>query len=194
MAAGARDRSYLRASHADRDQVIDVLKAAFVQGRLAKDEFDLRVGQALASRTYADLTAVTTDIPAERTGAQPLKPARQSVDKKAVIAMAGMTAALLGLLTVAMTAVAGLAGLAFGILFALMVAIPLAGLLNLHSWLEKRASKQPSQKLPPSAGSNTAQHRTSAGPAGELPQIELDPWHRTQAAQGLRLLATTPVR
>ncbi|HYB85336.1 MAG TPA: DUF1707 domain-containing protein [Streptosporangiaceae bacterium] len=62
---------HLRASHADREQVIDVLKAAFVQGMLAKDEFDLRVGQTLASRTYADLAAVTADIPAAVTAAQP---------------------------------------------------------------------------------------------------------------------------
>ena len=43
----------------------NVLKAAFVQDRLTKDEFDDRVGQALASRTYADLTALTADLPAE---------------------------------------------------------------------------------------------------------------------------------
>jgi Domain of unknown function (DUF1707) len=66
-----------RASDADRDQVIDVLKAAFVQGRLTKDEFDARVGAALASRTYADLAAHTADIPAARLGAQPVRqPAR----------------------------------------------------------------------------------------------------------------------
>ncbi len=41
----------LRASHADREQVIDALKAAFVQGRLTEDEFDARVGQAFASQT-----------------------------------------------------------------------------------------------------------------------------------------------
>jgi len=44
IAAGAAGRSHLRASHADREQVIDVLKAAFVQGRLTKAELDLRVG------------------------------------------------------------------------------------------------------------------------------------------------------
>jgi len=54
----------LRASHADREQVIEILKAAFVQGRLTKDQFDARVDQALASRTYADLTALTADLPA----------------------------------------------------------------------------------------------------------------------------------
>ena len=71
VAAGAGGHSHLRASHADREQVIGVLKAAFVQGRLAKDEFDLRVGQVLASRTYADLGALTADIPAGLVSAQP---------------------------------------------------------------------------------------------------------------------------
>jgi hypothetical protein len=51
MAAGVGDRPHLRASHAEREQVIGLLKAAFVEERLAKDEFDLRVGQVLTSRT-----------------------------------------------------------------------------------------------------------------------------------------------
>jgi Domain of unknown function (DUF1707) len=67
----------MRASHADRDQVIDLLKAAFVQGRLAKDELDLRVGQVLASRTYADLGALTADIPTGQVRAQSPSPARK---------------------------------------------------------------------------------------------------------------------
>jgi hypothetical protein len=52
-----------RASDADREQVIGVLKAAFAQGRLTKDEFDARVGHAFTSRTYADLAALTADVP-----------------------------------------------------------------------------------------------------------------------------------
>ena len=60
--AAAQHPGQLRASHADREQAIEQLKAAFVDGRLTKDEFDLRVGQTLASRTYADLTAVTSDL------------------------------------------------------------------------------------------------------------------------------------
>lgn len=71
----AAGRGHLRGSHADREQVIATLKAAFVQGRLAKDEFDLRVGQALASQTYAELAAVTADLPAGLTAAQPSPPA-----------------------------------------------------------------------------------------------------------------------
>ena len=60
-AAAGRDR--LRASHADREQVIDTLKSAFVHGRLTRDELDARAGRALTARTCADLAALTADIP-----------------------------------------------------------------------------------------------------------------------------------
>jgi hypothetical protein len=46
----AAGRGYRRASRADREQVIDVLKAAFVQGRLTKDEFDARIGLTFTAR------------------------------------------------------------------------------------------------------------------------------------------------
>lgn len=76
VAAGATSRSGLRASDADREQVINALKAAFVQGRLSKDELELRAGLALASRTYAELTAITAEIPAVLSEAElPSKPA-----------------------------------------------------------------------------------------------------------------------
>ena len=61
---GAYFLGRFRASDADREQVIDALKVAFVQGRLTKDELDARAGQTFASRTYAELAAVTADIPA----------------------------------------------------------------------------------------------------------------------------------
>lgn len=61
---GAAGRGHLRAADADREHVIDRLKTAFVQGRLAKDELDARAGQALTARTYAELAALTDDIPA----------------------------------------------------------------------------------------------------------------------------------
>src|SRR5215472_11210611 len=68
QAAGAPGGGHFRASHADRERVIGALKAAFIQGRLTKDEFDSRVGRALGSRTYAELAALTADIPAGLTG------------------------------------------------------------------------------------------------------------------------------
>lgn len=61
---GGTDRDRMRASRADREQVVDVLKTAYVQERLTEDELDARVGRALAARTYADLDALTADVPA----------------------------------------------------------------------------------------------------------------------------------
>src|SRR5215472_17066224 len=57
------------ASDADREHVVEVLKTAFVQGRLTIDELRMRAGLALASRTYAELGVTIADIPAP-----PLKP------------------------------------------------------------------------------------------------------------------------
>jgi hypothetical protein len=88
MAAGAMRHGLFRASDADREQAIENLKSAFVHGRLARDELGRRVGQALASRTYAELTAITADIAASVTEAEPSRAARaqtrKPVNKKAV--------------------------------------------------------------------------------------------------------------
>jgi hypothetical protein len=53
----------LRASSADRERAVDVLKAGFAEGRLTKDEYDARVHQAYTARTYAELSMVTGDLP-----------------------------------------------------------------------------------------------------------------------------------
>jgi len=90
--AAVKGRGHIRASDADREQVIDVLKDAFVRGRLTKDELTARAGRALVSRTYAELTAITADIvvtiPAWLTEARPSRPdrapARKPVNKRAV--------------------------------------------------------------------------------------------------------------
>ena len=79
--AASRDR--LRAGHADREQVIEALKTAFVDGRLTKNELTARTGRALAARTYAHLAALTTDIPAEPAAAVPV-PAEPAPDESAV--------------------------------------------------------------------------------------------------------------
>jgi hypothetical protein len=68
--AVAAARGHLRASDADREQMIDALKAAFVQGRLTRDGLDARTAQTLASRTYAELAMVTVGVPPELTRAQ----------------------------------------------------------------------------------------------------------------------------
>ena len=84
MVAPEESRGGLRASDADREQAIDVLKAAFVRDQLARAEFEGRVGQALAARTYADLTAASAVL-AERPAPPSVHPpGRTRVSKKAV--------------------------------------------------------------------------------------------------------------
>jgi Domain of unknown function (DUF1707) len=88
----------LRASRADRERVIDLLKAAFVQGRLDRDEFDARIGQALTSRTYGELAAVTADIPVQLTRALPRRPpvrARRRISFNTAITSGAFLVALL---------------------------------------------------------------------------------------------------
>src|SRR5579864_546096 len=70
MAAGGR--GHVRASHTDRERAVETLKAAFVQGRLTKDELEARTGRALNARTYADLAALTADLNTAPIAAQPI--------------------------------------------------------------------------------------------------------------------------
>ncbi len=76
----AAGRGHLRASDADREQVIEVLKAAFAHGGLVKDEFEARIGQTFVSRTYADLAGVTAGL--ARTGPD-REPARAQLGRAA---------------------------------------------------------------------------------------------------------------
>ena len=54
----------LRASHADRDQVVELLRVAAGDGRLSAEELDDRLERALTARTYAELAPLTADLPA----------------------------------------------------------------------------------------------------------------------------------
>ena len=76
IAAAAAARGQLLASHADREQVIGMLEAAFAAGLLAKADFDLGVNRTLASRTYADLVAAIAGLQAPLRQARPRRPAR----------------------------------------------------------------------------------------------------------------------
>jgi hypothetical protein len=60
---------------ADRERTMDVLKAAYGEGRITKDEFELRAGRAMSARTYAQLAAVVADLPAgPHLGIMPYQP------------------------------------------------------------------------------------------------------------------------
>ena len=57
-------RPELRASHADRDRVVEELRIAAGDGRLTADELDERLTAALTARTYRELAVLTADLPA----------------------------------------------------------------------------------------------------------------------------------
>lgn len=59
----------LRASHVDRDRVVELLRVAAGDGRLTAEEFDERLEAALTARTNSELSALTTDLPAIPPGA-----------------------------------------------------------------------------------------------------------------------------
>jgi hypothetical protein len=88
----------MRSSTADRERAIDVLKAAFAEGRLTRDEFEQRSERVYQSRTYADLAALTADLPAGPLGTlpqqvawppapYPVVPPRRPVNSLAVAAL-----------------------------------------------------------------------------------------------------------
>ena len=143
MAAAAAGRGRFRASHADREHVLDVLKTAFVQGLLTKDEFDMRVSQTFASRTYAELAALIADIPAGLIGAQPLrKPARAETphpENKVVNSCACATLAVLALGAAVLT---GHFGLFFVLVAAILGVLFVAGGRMVSSSHKKRSSRQ----------------------------------------------------
>jgi DUF1707 SHOCT-like domain len=187
MAAGAEGDSNLPTSHVSREEVLDALKAAFVHGRLGKDEFDLRVGQVLAA--YAELDAVTADIPTGLTTAQPPETMRKSYNKKLIrrgtAAGAGASVALTATIAVAARGNPVISLVVVG-LIGVFVAVLLAGLLTLVSWvLEMVSSRQPSAGPPPGPSGTAAQRLASADPAGSSAQISRDPPHTAEAARRL---------
>lgn len=58
-----RDPRLLRISHADRDEMVEILRDAAADGRLDVDELEDRVERALTARTFADLEPLTQDLP-----------------------------------------------------------------------------------------------------------------------------------
>ncbi len=78
---------YLRASTADREHAIEVLKTGFAEGRLTKDEYDVRAGRAFTARTLGDLAMLTADLPGGLPGA-PVWPASAKTNGMAVAAIA----------------------------------------------------------------------------------------------------------
>jgi hypothetical protein len=153
-AAHAGGHGRMRASHADREQVIEVLKDAFAQGRLTQDELDTRAGRALASRTYSELADLTADIPAGSDAAKPaVKPPAEPAGPPArTLAIAArrsgmcMLAALAVVGVIALTNAQSLLGLA--VICGVAAVIAASGFLGygvVDAWEQRRSRSQ----LPP---------------------------------------------
>jgi len=190
----AAGRGDLRASHGDREQVIGALKAAFVQGRLAKDEFDLRVGQAFASRTYADLAVLTADIPAGLAAAQPSQPPWAPGEPR--LPRPGLV------LTVATVLYAGVWPVAFvlpdsgpdhdphaGVALATtatlfyVLLVLMVGTQIFANWLDKRSARRLPQGPAPGVGGQAPRRLPSADPGGQLPPAGPGHQHSAEAAR-----------
>ena len=162
-----------RASHADREQVVGTLKAAFVQGRLTADELNERVGQALAARTYADLAALTTDLPANPAPPRQPAPARQPLNPAAIRAVKAGAGAI-GVTVIAVGAAIAVAGepaaaaviAVFMVVLAAVATAVVASLIHVALKLEARQQSRRGQQPPgPESGADghSARHLQAPG-------------------------------
>lgn len=71
MTVAAGGSGKVRASDADRERAVDVLKAGFADGRLTGQELGARVTRAYGSRMYGGLAALCADLPAGPLGMLP---------------------------------------------------------------------------------------------------------------------------
>ena len=143
MPAAPDDYGRMRASRDDREQVIDTLKAAFVHGRLSRDELDERVARALVPLTHAELAALTDDLPA---GLNPVSPQNSGLAKAG--AYVTVVAGLCLIAAISNGNWNPIAVLGAVLFFSPVWLLALAGLLALHSRLDRRAAG----RLPPGPG------------------------------------------
>ena len=175
-AAGAPDHGHLRASHADRARVTDVLKGAFGEGRLTRDELDARVGQASIARTYAELGTLTADLPAGRAAMWPPREAAEAQTRPAAQTGAGVIVFATSVLTVLLL-VRPMSALGFVAALGAVTTIVVASILTAALLLEARHQprsacplprSQPAA-LPPQPAANGG--GPPDGPAGDFPRV-----------------------
>jgi hypothetical protein len=178
-AADAAARGYLRASHADREHVINVLKAAFVQGRLTKDELHARVDQTFASRTYAELAAITADLPAGLARPEPVrKPARDEGERPVarpgpvIMVATGLYAGVwpLALLVPWPQGVDGDSVMAAVLIFTTTLVYLLVVLISVGYMIAARREKHSGGQLPPrrARGGSALEAGRDGGPGNDL--------------------------
>jgi hypothetical protein len=177
----------MRASRADREQVVETLKAAFVEDRLTKDEFDGRVAGALASRTHADLAALTADLPVEPPTIRPPRKSVQSRPKNPTVRSGARVIAATSVLTGAVWAGAVLSqadAQVWGALVWTLTMLWLGIVILVGSvMIESRRQERSDDQLPPAGGDGDPPSRRalSADPA-QPPRARHRGWPRTAEA------------
>jgi hypothetical protein len=98
-------RVQMLASTADRDRAVQVLKAAFVEGRISQEELRLRVGKALTARLFPDVMAVIHDLPVSPIWRMPAHRATPAPPRFSRLAIAALVCAIAGPCTAGFSAV-----------------------------------------------------------------------------------------
>jgi hypothetical protein len=192
---GASGRRHLRASHADRERVIGTLKAAFVQGRLTKDELDARAGETFAARTYGELAALTADLPAGLADAASPRRAARAGWPMSNAAKAALWVIVAVTVPVVLSFFTGSAALFLLFTPFYFTALAFLGAETLVSCHEKPSHRRQLPPGPgPGPGGTTSQRLPPAGPAGQLPSAGHGPWHITEAARSRLPRPPLPVR
>jgi hypothetical protein len=100
-----RAQTSMRASSADRERAVDVLKAGFAEGRLTQDEYNDRMGRAYSARTYGELMALTSDLPAGVLPAWPVAAYQAPAASTNSMAIASVVLGVAEFFTVGLTAI-----------------------------------------------------------------------------------------
>jgi len=170
----------------EREQVIAALTAAYIQGRLTKEEFDVRVGQALAM--YADIPAAPPAVTARA------ELAREAANKKTI---RQGTVGVAGLTFVLVTALGAPYNPALAVIVAALltffVTMLTAGLLTLLSWAMDRRSGAQGAGGTGGAGPAQGPAPDAADQQGRQTELRQDPPGTVQAtSRHPRRLATSP--
>jgi hypothetical protein len=184
-------RGRLRASNADREHVVELLKHAFAHGRLTKGELDLRVSQALASRTYMELAALTADIRAGLTTAKPPTSARAQGGQPVLRPGPVITAATVlyaGAWVYAVLVPKGDDGpskvpviFGGGLVYLIILALCVGQMVALRR--EQSSGGQSPRRPEAGAGGQASQRLPSADPGEELPPVDGGQPHIAEAGR-----------
>ena len=145
----------IRASDADREHAVGILRDGYATGRLTLAEFDERTTAALTSRTWGELRGLTRDLPAPGQRVLPPAAPRQALGRSERLPAAaladrgpGLTPILLiAVYWLTLTFTAHAAGLLIPVVFLLLMAVQTAG--RVRCGLDHRPQDQP---RPPGGG------------------------------------------